>query len=412
MMNIIRTLIVITALIMMSGCNIINIFKLRSANDDVVPNWHSQFNQFDIKTDYIGEKTFIYGSINGVDNFKFLIDTGASFTILLDSPKVRALTLPKGYELQLGGWGDEEDSQSHQITMDSLKFGDLEVRQFHGAFIKTSKTRYFDRPDELIFDGVIGHDLLRHFSWTFNKKANQVSVSKHPFTPSKNTYAIPFDIFMSKLYVEGKVDFGDQHTTQQDIIIDTGSRHYLKLSAQYLENHKIPLPPAYVTGADIGLSGKTEHKRVSLPSVSFGKLTLPHIKTNLIENADEDDYWVIGNGIFNQFETTVDYFSKTLYLTPISNHKMTIRYNLMGLEVRKLLSGEFLVRYVMPNLPGEGAGIKAGDVITHLNTIPTKKISKDEWLTYSTHPATYTLCLENKACVELTSQHIPGYSTH
>ena len=147
----------------------------------------------------------------------------------------------------------------------------------------------------------------------------------------------------------------------------------------------------------------------SIPIMIFGFFL---IKTNLIENVDEEDYWVIGNGIFNQFETTVDYFSETLYLTPISNHKMTIRYNLMGLEVRKLLSGEFLVRYVMPNLPGEGAGIKAGDVITHLNTIPTKKISKDEWLTYSTHPATYTLCLEHKACVELTSQHIPGYSTH
>lgn len=406
-----QRLVIITLLfISLNGCSVINILKLRSANDDVVPTWHTQLNQIDIKTDYIGEKTYVYGSINGIDNFKFMVDTGASFTVLFDTPKVRTLNLPRGYDLKLSGWGDQEDSKSYQTTMRSLRFADIEVQGFQGAFIKASHTQYFQREDELIFDGVIGHDLMRHFAWTFNKEAKQVTVSNSPVVAAKSAYSLPFDTFMSKLYVEGRIDFGQGHIAKNDVIIDTGSRHYFKLSAQYPINNDLTLPNAQVTGADIGLSGKAEHQRVTLPSVSFGTLTLPNVKTNLIEHVDEEDYWVIGNGIFNQFITTVDYFTETLYLTPLDNRPITSRYNLMGLEVRKLLSGEFLVRYVMPNLPGQYAGIQVGDVITHLNKVATKQISKDQWLTYSATPAAYMVCIKHKQCVNLTSRHITGYS--
>ena len=312
-MNTIYSIFLTAALsLSISGCSVINVLKLRSANDDITPAWQSQDSQFPIKTDYIGEKTFIYGSINGVKGFKFMIDTGASFTVLFDTPKIQSLDLPKGYELKIGGWGDEDASLSHQTTMQTLRFGNLSVSDFQGAYIQASKTPYFARSEELIYDGVIGHDLLRHFVWTFDKSANQVTVSNKAFTASKGSYAIPFDVFMSKPSVEAEVDFGNGHIAKSDIIIDTGSRHYLKLSAQYPIGNDILLPEAKITSADFGLSGKAEHKRVTLPALRLGNLTLKNVKTNLIENVDEDDFWVIGNGIFNQFVTTIDYHQETM----------------------------------------------------------------------------------------------------
>lgn len=405
-----RVISAMLLILSLSGCNVINVLKLRYANDDVQPSWHTSKNEMPLKTDYIGEKVYVYGTINGVDGFKFLVDTGASFTVLFSTPKVLSLNLPKGNDLGLAGWGDDQKSVAHQITMDSMKFGEMEVGTFQGALIQASGTQYFLSSEELIYDGVIGHDLMRHFVWTFDKKAKQVTLANQPFSPSAHSQALPFDTFMSKISVQANIDFGNGHQIDHDVIIDTGSRHYFKLSSAYPESNEVVLPSAQVTAADFGLSGKAEHQRVTLPRLSLGDIELNRIRTNVIKADDEDDYWVIGNGVFNHFITTVDYQTSTLYLTPYENHTFTSRYNLLGMEVRKLLSGDFIVRYVMPDLPANRAGLKKGDIITMVNKVDAKHITKDKWLTLSNTPSTYDICLSSSHCVTLQSKHIEGYS--
>ncbi len=393
-----------------TACNVVNVLKLRYANDHIVPLWKSEHSQMPIKTDYIGEKVFVYGSINGVSGFKFMVDTGASFTYLFDTPKVKALQLPEGYPLNLSGWGDDEDSLGYQTSMNVLSFGSMEVSNFQGAFLQMSKTRYFIDDSELIFDGVIGHDLMRHFVWTFDKKHQQVTLANKPFVANKDTTALPFDTFMSKISVKGTIDFGKEQKTNHDFIIDTGSRNYLKLSSAFIESEEISLPSGRVRGADFGLSGKAEHQRVTLPSLQLGGLTLNKVKTNIIHTDDEDDYWVIGNAMLNQYKTTVDYQTSTLFLAAYEHSPFTSRYNLLGLEVRKLLSGNFIVRYVMPDLPGNVAGFKSGDIITQVNGAPAKNISKEDWLSMSSTPGKYKVCRQSLDCRMLQAKHIVGFS--
>ncbi len=406
----VRVIIIGLSMQFLTACYVINILKLRNANDDVKPIWQSKSHEMPIKTDYIGEKVFIYGSVNGIDGFKFMVDTGASFTYLFDTPKVKSLKLPQGYELNLTGWGDEQASLGHQTTMTSLKFGEMQVNNFQGAYLQVSKTPYFIDAQELIYDGVIGHDLLRHFVWTFDKKANQVTVANQAHKATKNSQALPFDTFMSKISINGHIRFNAEHNIEHEFIIDTGSRHYFKLSSAYPEENHVSLPTAQVTAADFGLSGKAEHQRVTLPSIQLGEITLNNIKTNIIKSDDEDDYWVIGNAALNQFITTIDYQTDMLYLRPYEDHQFQSRYNLMGLEVRKLLSGNFIVRFVMPNLPAFKAGINVGDVISQVNGIEAKHISKDAWLTMSSTPENYDICLLSSACKKITTQEIKGYS--
>ncbi|MFT5759676.1 MAG: putative aspartyl protease [Alteromonadaceae bacterium] len=405
-----RSLTFILPILILSGCGVVNVLKLRNANNNIEPIWSSSDSQFKIPTDYIGEKVFVYGTVNGVDGFKFMIDTGASFTFLFDTPKVTALYLSEGYELNLAGWGDEKDSLGHQTSMKSLQFGALEVKNFQGAFLRMSKTPYFSRPDELIYDGVIGHDLLRHFVWTFDKKANQVSVSNKPHHAADGIEGLSFDTFMTKISVEGNIDFGNGHKIDHEFIIDTGSRHYFKLSSEYPEANNVKLPDAQVTAADFGLSGKAEHQRVTLPKIDLGDIQIKNIKTNIIKSDDEDDYWVIGNAALNQFITTIDYQTNKIYLKPYENQTFKSRYNLLGLEVRKLLSGDFLVRFVMPELPAIAAGFNVGDIITQVDNVSAKDISKEKWLSISAMPGEYEICRETLGCKRLQSQHIKAYS--
>ena len=393
-----------------TACNVVNVLKLRYANDHIVPLWKSKHSQMPIETDYIGEKVFVYGSINGVSGFKFMVDTGASFTYLFDTPKVKALQLPKGYLLNLSGWGDEEDSLGYQTSMAALSFGRMEVNDFQGAFLQMSKTKYFIDESELIFDGVIGHDLMRHFVWTFDKKNQQVTLANKPFIATEATTALPFDTFMTKISVNGRIDFGNGQKIDHDFIIDIGSRNYVKLSSAFIVSESISLPSRQITGADFGLSGKAEHQRVTLPSLQLGDLTLNKVKTNIIVSDDEDDFWVIGNAILNQYKTTVDYQSSTLFLEAYGNSPFKSRYNLLGLEVRKLLSGHFIVRYVMPNLPASDADFKAGDIITQVNDVLTQDMSKEEWLSMSNKPGKYNVCRQSLGCTLVQAKPIVGYS--
>ncbi len=406
----IRTTTIILLIFLMSACNVVNVLKLKNANNDIEPSWSSNLSQFPIETDYVGEKVFIYGSINGVKGFKFMIDTGASFSLLFDTQKVNKLNLPQGYELDLGGWGDEKDSLGYQTTMKSLTFAELEVNNFQGAFLKVSKTPYFMDSNELIYDGVIGHDLLRHFVWTFDKKANQVTVANKPYAAKNNTQELPFDTFMGKISIDGKIDFGNGHQIEHEFIIDTGSRHYFKLSSEYVKSNKVLLPSAHVIAADFGLSGKAEHQRVTLPRIQFGNTQLTDIKTNVIKSDDEDDFWIIGNAALNQFITTIDYQENKVFLQSYEDQAFQSRFNLLGLEVRKLLSGDFIVRFVMPDMPTMKAGFQVGDIITQVNDVKAFNISKDEWLSISAKPGKYKVCLQSLACKQVSSKHIKGYS--
>ena len=399
-------------LTVVTGCNLANMLKMRFANDELVPAWPEQLTKVNLPSFYLGEKPYVEVAINGVTGFRMLIDTGASITYLSDTQRVKNLNLMRGYDLTAKGWGDQGGTPIYQSEVQSLDLQGVAFNNVNVAVMIASSSPYFLRPDEDIFDGVLGHDILRHFTWTFDKVNNQISISSKPYSPLAEDIAVPFDIFMSKLEIEGRFDMGNGHQVEQSLLIDTGSRHYLKLSQTYIDNHDIAIPGSSVTSADFGLSGRALHQRVTLPGFNMAGLQFNNVKTNLIVTEDEDELWIVGSALLNQFVSVIDYQSETMYLRPYKNMTFQTRYNLLGLELRKIRSGEFVVRFVMPDMAAAKADFNVGDLITAINGKPSQHISLDEWLSLSDKPGEYEICRqrENIACIKVRSKHIEGYS--
>lgn len=403
--------LLISLLTSITGCDTLNSLRMMQINSNVKPVINSA-QPIALKASFLGEKPYINATVNGED-LLFLVDTGASFLILFDTPKVKAMKLPEGFALSLSGWGEEENTKAYQTDVESFNMAGVQFNGLKAAYIPISTSPYFLREDEALIDGVIGHDMLKHFVWQFDKSKNSITVSTQPYQANQHTELFEIDTFLSKISIEGTLVFNEENKATGDFIIDTGSRHYLKISSQFTENRNITIDSAKITAADFGLNGKVEHERVSLPALKLGKLNIPNIKTNLIpsKDEDEDDFWVIGNALLNQYKTVIDYPNDKMFLEP--QDQLKVRYNLLGLELRKIRSGEFVIRYIFPEFPANKHDLKVGDLITNLDHISAKKLSMSDALNISATPGIKQVCIaRGNACFNILAQHIAGYSNH
>jgi predicted aspartyl protease len=401
----------------LSGCNFTNTVRMKNANDHLVPNWQENTTEVALQARYIGEKPYIQVAINGQAGFLFMIDTGASMSYLFDTPKVKQLKVKKGYQLKVGGWGDEEDSPVYQTQVKQISLSEVAFYDVNFALLPVTKSLYFLRNDEATYDGVLGHDILKHFSWLFDKADNKIVISRLPYQKLGQEISTEFDTFFSKISIEGQLDFGNSQPIALDFIIDTGSRHYLKIAESLFNeaefsNISRKNEVTHITAADFGLSGRAVHKRIRLTQLSFSGLSLSDVKANLIGGDFEDDNGVIGSALLNQFRFIIDYHSDQIHLIKRPNTAYKTRYNLLGLELRKIRSGEFVVRYIFPDIRNPAVDIKEGDLITKINDKNTQIISQEDWLKLTSEAGTYTICRlrESETCYTLQSKKITGYS--
>ncbi|WP_100657839.1 aspartyl protease family protein [Alteromonas flava] len=393
--------------ISLSGCSVVNSLRMMQINSDVEPVFTQQ-TRLKLDAVYEGEKPYVYATVNG-EKLLFLLDTGARFLILMDTPKVQQLGLERGFDLALTGWGEDGKTQAYQTAIQRIDLGGVFFDDMKAALIPVSQTHYYLREDEAIYDGVIGHDMMRHFTWEFDANANTIHLSADPYRPETNAQKLVMSSFMNKISVQGELTFNADTTVEEAFIIDTGSRHYVKLSAAYPEANDITINSTRVRAADFGLSGKTEHDRVSLPTLALGDIAVQDVKVNLIPSDDEDDWWVLGNALLNQFKTVIDYQQEAMYLVP--QQPFVTDYNLLGLELRKIRSGEFVVRYVFPKLPASATGLQVGDIITHIDGTVASLLSLSEYNDLASVAGEHEVCIAREAqCFAIVAKEIPGYS--
>ncbi|KZN38105.1 aspartyl protease family protein [Pseudoalteromonas luteoviolacea] len=404
-----KLLSILVCTVALSGCSVANYVRLKYENDDIKPQWSAKKSKTQLKAD-TGVKPYVYMSINGISGFKMMLDTGASVSILKDSEKVKALALKEGYPLELGGWGDGENSYGFQTEVQSIKLGDVKFDGVSFAYMPVTQSEYFLRPDEAVYDGVLGHDILKHFAWHIDPRAGKIEISSQSYNGHDQGVTLPMRVFLSKLYLDSKIDLGGNQTMEQEVVLDTGSRHYFKLNNYYVRDEGYTFKGKTVIGSDFGLSGQTIHHRGTIPQLQISDLKLKHVKTNFIEGGD-DGKSVIGSSILNHFSYVIDYHNLKLHLKPYADTNFKARYNLLGMELRKLTNGAFVVRYVMPDMAAFGSGIKVGDEVLSFNGVSANKLAQKEWLELSATEGKHRLCIaRDNQCFELLAKNIEGYS--
>lgn len=399
--------IVIVSSLGLGGCDILNSVRMMQINSDVEPILNGK-DRIKLKSVFLGEKPYIYANVDG-EEMLFLLDTGASYFILNDTPKVRKLALQRGFDLSMGGWGEQGRSKAFQTEIGRIDLGGVHFDNMKAAVIPVSKTHYYLRADEAIDDGVIGHDIMKHFTWEIDAANNAIYISQAKYQPEESAQYFELDEFLNKISIKADLAFNSEHVADGEFIIDTGSRHYVKVSSTYAERNDVELASKRLRAADFGMSGKVEHDRVTLPSLTLGDIKIDNVKVNLIPGDDDDDMWILGNALMNQFKTVIDYKNDAFYLVP--QQKFVTDYNLFGLELRKIRSGEFVVRYVFPQLAASKSDLKVGDLVTKLNRKNSSEISLSEYNDIASDIGKHQICIQRQnQCFTIEARHIEGYS--
>ena len=391
-----QQLLLLLLLLCLTGCGIANNLRLRQANDALQPQWQSSSATAQLKAEFQGYKPYIRVRVNDSTELKLLVDTGASFSLLWDTAPVRQLQLQQGYPLEVGGFGQQQDSAAFQAELASVAVGPALFEKVQVAVIPMAGTGYFLKPEEATFDGVIGHDLIRHFSWVFDRSLGQISLSPQPYQAAENEQLQPFAISWRKVVVQSSLQLNSQTRIDQELLLDTGSRHYLKINQAYLDNNNIQLDGKLREGVDFGISGRHANQRGNIRELKLGGQTMAPMPANILPADDEDDWWLVGSGVLMQHRLVLDYLSQRWLLQPLPRQPFQARLNLTGLELRKLTNGRFIVRdNLNPALQG---WLQAGDEVTQMNGIGSEEISELSWLDLSSKAGSLTLCRAAADC--------------
>lgn len=382
--------LVLLVLAQLAGCGAANNLRLRQANDNLTMQWTVPAPTAQLQAEFSGYRPFIRVRVNAQTELSLLVDSGAAFSVLWDTAAVRRLQLKRGYPLAVGGFGTAADSAAYQSVLSSLEVGPARFSEVQVALVPRAGTGYFLQPDEAVFDGVMGYDLMRHFSWEFDRLHGRIQLSSLPYVPKPTELMQPFEINWRKVVVKSQIQLNSTVRLAQDLLLDTGSRHFLKINALYLQQRQLRLDGPLRDGADFGLSGRHANQRGEIINLQLGSQHLAPVPVNLMPADDADDWWVLGSGVLMQHRLVLDYLSAQWLIQPQHAAPYQARSNLTGLELRKLSSGFFIVRdNLNPQLQG---WLAPGDQLVQIAGLAATAVDEWRWIELSSTAGSLQLC--------------------
>ena len=247
-------------------------------------------------------------SINGQGPFRFLVDTGATQTVL--TPKVATkLGLKKIATNIMFGIGGEGKVESPIYRADSLKVGDVTVKNVPLGTISNPLL-------ELILDGVLGPNLLADFIITMDYPRSQIELSRK--APEGGT-VIPAWFLSGLLMIP--VDVNGKH--KGNFLIDSGADSTLlaySMANNLGVNKSTPgatldLPIGGIGGLDDGvLVVPAVNLKTPFETRQFERLMAIELKgmSSLIQTELSG---VIGYDMLKNYRLTLDYHKAEIRLT-------------------------------------------------------------------------------------------------
>ncbi|MFL6299778.1 MAG: aspartyl protease family protein [Terriglobales bacterium] len=312
----------------------------------------------------IDNRVFVEVKVNGQGPFHFILDTGASGTIM--RPAAQRLGLKIVNESQQRGVG-EKTVASGETHLNELQIGDAHFYDLDiGVLSDDDSAEVFGTQP---LDGIIGLEVFQEL------------VAKHDYIhkeltftlPEKFNYrgsgsVVPFERPRQIPVIEAELD-----GVRGKFGVDTGARSAMLLYGPWTDSNHLrqKYNPKLEGVTGWGIGGPVRSQLARAQSLKFGETSVQDIvirlslqKSGLTTSSSMAG--LIGPGVLSQFDVTFDYARKRIIFEKNSEYGRHDSWERAGMWLGQE-GDHFHVVDVIAGSPAAQAGIKTGDVVTSID---------------------------------------------
>jgi predicted aspartyl protease len=325
----------------------------------------------------------LQGRINGSEPLTFILDTGASTTVISDR---RA----KGLGLKLEGKTDATTQggsieaafvKGVSLHLSGIEFPKMTLAVIHLSGLEAGLGRKVD--------GILGYEIFKRFVVAIDYASKVLTFYEpHSYRYSGRGEVIPVSIEDNTPFVVGRIT--GPKPIPGNFLIDTGAPGILNIAGPFAAKHKLldSVPQTISITSGALLAGRSSGKIGRVKDFQIGGVVIKNPVVNFSQDtagsegdeASTEYGGLIGAEILRRFKLIIDYSRKQIILRSNPALAQRFEFDMSGMSLAA--GGEdlrtFKVRALVESSPATEAGFKVGDTIIAIDGKPTAKMTLEK----------------------------------
>ena len=326
---------------------------------------------FQIKNDIILIELQVNGN-TGKNTFVF--DTGASYDVL-DVGVAKSLGIQADYKQEARGAGG---TNTVDIALNQ-KFVLGNGVEFASPNLVLVDLKSLRRKLERNFDGIIGYSLLGKYitlidydrkSIRLYDKIQDIDTTSYARIPFQLSNGIPIPQF------DISITLGNHETYSGPVFLDSGAALTLAVNTPYNKKHRFSEKAGRsILSETQNLNTRSISEEIAIQSMAIGDYTLDEMVISLANDKDGVSSYkgylgILGAKVISRFNLILDYSTSLLYLKPNGSFSKAFEFPVSGITLEQV-DGRIAVSRVQQNCPAYRKGVRAGDRLVSIDSIPS-----------------------------------------
>ncbi|WP_421132938.1 aspartyl protease family protein [Alteromonas sp. A079] len=405
---ILKLTLLLTILSAMSGCRIWDLANFQWQNAKANVSWGKGQSDTVVPFTILNNHIIVSTTVNGVNGFRFVLDSGAAATVVTETAATQLLNFPQNKPIAISGSGSGDDPIAYIVDNTQIGVGDFSISKLSVIYAPTSAMP-FDSIAETYFDGVLGADFFNCclIEINYDKKTLQISL---PTQTNRQGYAsqswqvLDIEVEDNTPYLSTQIRNGETDKTVK-VMLDTGSTGTLSLFAN---KQAFAIPNNAYTARTTGISGDTMNKVGLLRSLVIGKQHFSSLPTYFRvtgSNSQSGSHGVLGNQIMQRFNMTFDFSEEKVWIQ--ANHKTSVPILLDRSGLRLLPHNEgAIVKDIAVGTGADALNISMDSILKSIDGIDINRDNFDRALSVLSDPEVSSVHIcwiakENQTCGKL-----------